>query len=145
MIIYNGAASISFVVDHYQYPKHKSQEKGYDYDANWLVVAIRYSNQDTTEEYKDACLLTYELEELVDGLSKVIDGKESLYISDFMEPYLKVVFAASDNKILVGLEFVYDTTDGIWKRRKLSEPLSIEKAITIVEELKAISARFPQR
>ena len=31
------------------------------------------------EKYKDACLLTYELEELIDGLSEVIADKESLY------------------------------------------------------------------
>lgn len=54
MIIHNESTSISFAVDHYQYPKHKSQDKGYDYDANWLVVAFRYSDQNTTEEYKDA-------------------------------------------------------------------------------------------
>ena len=145
MIIHSGSESLSFAVDHYQYPKHKRQEKGYDYDANWLVIAIRYCNQDTTEEYKDACLLTYELEELVEGLSKVLDGEESLYISDFMEPYLKIVFAMAENKILFGLEFVYDTTDGIWKSRKGSEVITRDQAMKHLDELNAMRSQFPQR
>ena len=86
MIIRSKDTSLSFEIDDYQYPEHKSQEKGYDYDANWLEVAIQYSNQNEVKEYKDTCLLTYELEELIDGLSEVIADKESLYISDFMEP-----------------------------------------------------------
>ena len=75
MIIRSKDTSLSFEIDDYQYPEHKSQEKGYDYDANWLEVAIQYSNHNEVEKYKDACLLTYELEELIDGLSEVIADK----------------------------------------------------------------------
>lgn len=40
MIMRSKDTSLSFEIDDYQYPEHKSQEKGYDYDANWLEVAI---------------------------------------------------------------------------------------------------------
>ena len=51
MIIRSKDTSLSFEIDDYQYPEHKSQEKGYDYDANWLEVAIQYSNQNEVKEY----------------------------------------------------------------------------------------------
>lgn len=50
MIIRSKDTSLSFEIDDYQYPEHKSQEKGYDYDANWLEVAIQYSNQNEVKE-----------------------------------------------------------------------------------------------
>ena len=125
--------------------QHKSQEKGYDYDANWLEVAIQYSNQNEVEGYKDACLLTYELEELIDGLSEVIAAKESLYISDFMEPYLKFAIASTDGKILLGMEFVYEANKTSWKSHKVSEVITKESAEEIAEELRSMLARFPQR
>lgn len=145
MIIRNENESLSFEIDDYQYPKHKGQEKGYDYDANWLEVSVQYSNQNVSEEYKDACLLTYEFEEFVDELYKVIEGKESLYISDFMEPYLKIAIATAGDKILFGVEFVYDTTDGIWKSRKIAQVITREAARKYHDELNFMKSQFPQR
>lgn len=75
----------------------------------------------------------------------MIDGKESLYFSDFMEPYLKVVFATVGNMFLLGLEFVYDTTDGIWKSRKVSEIITRDQAMKHLDELNAMKSQFPQR
>ena len=145
MIIRSKDTSLSFEIDDYQYPEHKSQEKGYDYDANWLEVAIQYSYHNEVEKYKDACLLTYELEELIDGLSEVIAGKESLYISDFMEPYLKFAIASTDGKILLGMEFVYEANKTSWRSHKVSEVITKESAEEIAEELRSMLARFPQR
>ena len=145
MIIRSKDTSLSFEIDDYQYPEHKSQEKGYDYDANWLEVAIQYSNQNEVKEYKDTCLLTYELEELIDGLSEVIADKESLYISDFMEPYLKFAIASTDGKILLGMELVYEANKTSWRSHKVSEVITKESAEEIAEELRSMLARFPQR
>ena len=97
------------------------------------------------KEYKDTCLLTYELEELIDGLSEVIADKESLYISDFMEPYLKFAIASTDGKILLGMEFVYEANKTVWKSHKMSEVITKESAEEIAEELRSMLARFPQR
>lgn len=135
----------SWILEKHIAQNRKSQEKGYDYDANWLEVAIQYSNQNEVEEYKDACLLTYELEELIDGLSEVIADKESLYISDFMEPYLKFAIASTDGKILLGMEFVYEANKTSWTSHKVSEVITKESAEEIAEELRSMLARFPQR
>ncbi len=54
------------------------------------MCEVKYSDAETNETFKDACLLTYELADMVEELSGILDGSEDGYISDFMEPYLKV-------------------------------------------------------
>ncbi len=144
MIIHNGNKKLSFVIDNYEFPDHKSREN-YDYDANWLVAAIKYADENISEEYKDSCILTWELEELIEAVSNVLSGEETLYISDFTEPYLKFVAAQAKNDILFGIEFVYDTDDGVWKKRKLSEVISKETAQQSIDELRSMAERFPKR
>ena len=46
---------------------------------------------------------------MVEELSEILDGSEDGYISDFMEPYLKVAAARADEKIVIIFQFVYDT------------------------------------
>ncbi len=145
MLLRNKIEELSFEVVRYEFPNHKSQEKGYDYDANWLVARITYADGTISREYEDACILTSELEELIHGFSKVVSGVESLYISDFLEPYLKFVIANADEDILLGVEFVYDTNDGIWKSHKIASFIPNETALTYIAELKAMLAQFPER
>ncbi len=145
MMICSGGKSLVFEVEGYQFPQAQKEPEGFDYDANWLMVKICYSDENGEEEYEDACLLTYELESIIKGFSEIISGKESLYISEFMEPYLKIVFTKAGDCFLLGMVFVYDTSGGVWKERKLSETITQEKALEIVDEMKSMGAHFPQR
>ena len=97
MIIRNGSKSLSFSIEEYQYPREKSHGDDYNYDANWLDVVIEYSDENENKHYRDACLLTYELAGCVEDIRKIILGEEMLYISDFMEPYLKITVSAGRN------------------------------------------------
>jgi hypothetical protein len=145
MMIQSEGKSLSLAIDGYQYPDQKPQKKGYDYDANWLNVVICYSEATISEKYIDACLLTYELESCIEEIDEVIEGKETLYISDFMEPYLKIAVMRTGASVVIGIVFAYDVADGIWKERKVSETVSLERAKEIVEELKEYAARYPQK
>ena len=145
MTVQNNTRRLSFVIESYQYPHLRSSGRDYDYDANWLDVSIQYSDEEGTYQYLNPCLLTYELESLVDDIADVVSGEESLYISDFMEPYLKISAMRVDNTIMLGLGYVYDTTDGIWKEHKLAEQISFEQANRILDELKSFIERFPNR
>ena len=89
--------------------------------------------------------MTVELESLIADLSEIISGKESLFISDFLEPYLKIVAVRAGEQIVIGVEFVYDTSDGIWKSHKLSEMMRHEDALLLIDELKNMNERYPQR
>ena len=145
MILRQGNKNIEFSIASYQYPEEKGSKEEFDYDANWLVCELGYSDAEINETYKDACLLTYELEEIVDEFSKILAGSEDGYISDFMEPYLKVAAARVDEKIVVIFQFVYDTTDGVWKDRKIKALLSQEAATEMLQELKGLVSEYPRR
>ena len=101
MILHQGNKSIEFTIVNYQYPEKSPSKEGFDYDANWLMCEVKYSDAKTNETYKDACLLTDELADMVEELSEILDGSEDGYISDFMEPYLKVAAARADEKIVI--------------------------------------------
>ena len=62
-----------------------------------------------------------------------------------MEPYLKIAVMRTGASVVIGMVFAYDVADRIWKERKVSETVSLERAKGIVEELKEYSARYPQR
>lgn len=114
-----------------------------------IVYTVEGNSGDSCRENHYAVgyyeILGYELEDLIDGLSEVIADKESLYISDFMEPYLKFAIASTDGKILLGMEFVYEANKTSWTSHKVSEVITKESAEEIAEELRSMLARFPQR
>ena len=145
MKIRNGSKSLSFTIEEYQYPSEKSHGDDYNYDANWLNVVIEYSDETGIKHYRDACLLTYELENCTEKIHKIISGEEMLYFSDFMEPYLKLAVSRAGDRIVFGIEFVYDTADGIWKSHKVSEVVSQARAQEMLDEMKSLSSRFPER
>ena len=67
LIFIEGEKKIEFNVINYQYPERVATED-YDYDANWLMVEIAYSNRAEKNTYYDPCLLTYEFIDLIDGI-----------------------------------------------------------------------------
>lgn len=62
-----------------------------------------------------------------------------------MEPYLKVAAARADEKIVIIFQFVYDTTDGIWRDRKITTLLSKEEATEIVQVLRELMRKYQVR
>ena len=145
MILHQGNKSIEFTIVNYQYPEKRPSKEGFDYDANWLMCEFKYSDAETNEAHKDACLLTDELADMVEEFSKILDGSEDGYISDFMEPYLKVVAARADEKIVIIFQFVYDTTEEIWRYRKITTLLSKEETTQIVQVLRELMRKYQVR
>ena len=145
MRIIENNKELSFNICGYQFKQMKSTITEYNYDANWLNCEIEYFENGSRYVYTDSCLLTYELEELIFALSKIIKGKESSYISAFMEPYLKIAIAKVENKMLFIVNFVYDTLDGIWKTRKIASVVEVEHAVQILNELKELQRKYPER
>lgn len=138
--------SIQFDVLGYQFPKcEKSKPNDYNYDANWLTIKVTYTTSGGTNEYTDSCLLTYELNEVVTGINNLIGLKQSGYISDFIEPYLKIAIAKSDENFVFQLHYIYDTSGGDWKTISAVETLSTQQLIEIKEKFVSILVAFPDR
>ena len=82
---------------------------------------------------------------MVEELSQILEGSEGGYISDFMEPYLKIAAARADEKIVIIFQFVYDTTEGIWRDRKITTLLSKEEATEVVQVLRELTRKYQVR
>ena len=144
IVITNGQKQMTISIDSYQYKYMKSKADEFDYDANWLDVAVSYYDGEKEHKDLDPCLLTTELVELAEELEKVVAGEEDSYVSDFLEPYLKIVYARDVDRIAVIAHFVYDT-EGPWKTWKITQFMQQTEAKALLEELKAMSAKYPVR
>ena len=65
-----------------------------------------------------------------------------LYVSDFLEPYFKFVISKAGENYLLGAVYVYETTDGIWKKWRISEVVSRNRIQQIIMELKDLLSVF---
>jgi hypothetical protein len=144
MTIHQDNTALTFRVTDYQFPDVDKGQTGFDYDANWLNIEILYSDSTGSYRYLASCIMTVELMELIEGINDVIDGRKFLYISDFMEPFLKFVVGKLGQSIAIGIEFIYDTTD-VWKSHGLCEALSLQDAKMIANELHRIYEQYPER
>lgn len=129
----------------YEFPNAKPSKKEFNYDTNWLLIEFVCCEKNTKKTYTDTCLLTYELTDLKNALQKVINGSESSYISDFMEPYLSVCITKVDEFIIFVISFVYDTAGDKWSKIGITAKWTISEAIDKVNELEDMERKFPKR
>lgn len=85
MKLENDEKRIEIIIDSYEFPYHETND---DHDNNWLNVKAVYEDEVLVDECIEACLLTWELPKLRDGLSHALVGKA--YTSSFMEEILKI-------------------------------------------------------
>lgn len=137
--------SMEFTISGYQYPETESAQGKCGYDANWLVCEVKYTDGNHTEIHQDPSLDTYDLREITESLEEIIDGKEEVYVSEFMEPNLQFVMARLDEKIALTIQFVYDESGEVWKKRKMAVLLLREEATAVLDDLKALVRKYPVR
>ena len=85
------------------------------------------------------------IQELTESMQKILNYEEDAYISEFMEPYLKISIVRCEEKLAFTIQFVYDTTDGNWSTRKVSSIMNEEFAIQMLNELTELQNTFPGR
>lgn len=138
--------TIEFGVIGYQFPNAgRSKPNDPDYDANWLTVQVSYTEDETTASFQDSCVLTWELKEMADALSEILDGRETAYISDFMEPYLKFAVARAGDQFTFTIDFVCGATNGEWKKICATQLLDRDRLSAIREEVKQHLTTYPAR
>ena len=145
MLIVSRNKIIDFKITGYQFPDYHPSNDDYDYDANWLICEIKYSEDNINQVYSDPCLLTYELQELTESMQKILNYEEDAYISEFMEPYLKISIVRCEEKVVFTIQFVYDTTDENWTTIKVSSVMNEKVATQILNELTEFQYSFPER
>lgn len=138
--------TIEFGIIGYQFPNAgRSKPNDPDYDANWLTVQVGYTEDETTAVFQDSCVLTWELKEMADALSEMLDDRETAYISEFMEPYLKFAVARAGDNFTFTIDFVCDVSDGEWKKIKATQLLDREQLSAVLDEVKQYLITYPAR
>ena len=137
---------LAFGIEGYEYPDEKtSAPDDYNYDANWLNVWFEWTDGKSSDKSTDACLLTDELKGLFNSAIEIESGRENGYISDFMEPYLKVSITRSDDRFAVQVRYIYDTSSGPWKEFYVVDQLSGEAFREFCRQLGEMTEKYPVR
>ena len=136
---------MDFSIIGYQFPDYIASSDGYDYDANWLLCEIKYTEGNYSQAYRESCILTYELQELTKAMENILNKKDDAYISDFLEPYLKIAITRAEEKVVFTIQYVYDTTDGMWKKRTVSSVMDEDTAMHVFRELTVFQKAYSER
>lgn len=142
---------LDFSISGYQYPNAKAEDKKYGSDVNWLNCRFRYCEGGKWTNFKnDACLMTDELWEIIHGLEDVLDEKSSCYISDFLEPELRITILRNPVGISFAVEYIYGYSTAYrgpfpWPSKKLTMNVSDFSAKGILDELYKWAERYPDR
>lgn len=138
--------TIEFGILGYQFPNAgRSKPNDPDYDANWLTVQVNYTEDGTTAHFQDSCVLTWELQEMAEALTDILADRETAYISDFMEPYLKFAVAKAGDKFTFTIDFVCDVSEGEWKKINTTQLMDREQLSTICDEIKHYLTTYPAK
>lgn len=115
--------SFEFNSVNYQFPEIAEDED--IYDRNWLTVNIVIADQyGKSSEFTDSCVLTWELQDAIEGLVDVLDGKSDEFEACFLEPYFAMSVKKTDN----GFDFYAAYFD---MRMGKSKEISVPGRITV--------------
>ncbi len=139
--------SIDIDVLCYQFPDSPKSQKGdYNFDSNWLLLSVCYTEDGVSVTEEDACLLADELSDLYDELYELRDCQTGSYISDFMEPYLRFAVFKNEELYSIAVHYAYyiaaDNCLGKWK---VCSTVSTSEYECLLEDIKSLAEKYPQR
>ena len=135
MILYEGNKSIEFTILGYEFPEVFSREQ-YNYDANWLVCNICYTEEGKKEFYKDPCLLTSELYKLRVGMEQIVSGTITEYRSSFIEPSLEIHISRQKKYMMFRLKFSYQISCNDRTSRQILSYINEEDIMPLLDDIK---------
>ena len=141
MIIAKEDKKLSIRVVGYEFPDAKSEDAGYDYDANWLNCEICYTEGTKEKKYIAPCILTDELETIVFMLEELRDGKCDSYLSNFVESYLIIAVDRAGENFLFTAKFIDDTNT----MHSVTSVVDEKRMSEIINDLKEYMTTFPRR
>ena len=125
----------------YEFPAVSKSDD--DYDSNWLKVSIDYSDGSFSIQEEACCLLSFELRELIGAIDGILSGRETGYISDFMEPYLSFAVTKAEDTYAVMIKFIYDGP--AWNDIYVCQAMSLQKLTDLNGQFKELYEKFPYR
>lgn len=146
MLLKNGDSYFSFVILDYQFPQITKSINNDPFDANWLIVQIKYSDDGIHEEnYTDSCILTFEWNEIISQIKKIYNGKSVCYSSEFIESYFNIEVEYQKIGYHLTCSFVTNTTREKWETISLSAMLSRKQLLNCIIDLEKEIYNYSER
>lgn len=134
---------LEFDITGYEFPDIR--KLNIDHDANWLAVTFSYQDDKLSFKKADNCLLTYEIEEIIHALEKILAGEETGCILTFLEPWLTISVTKTHDEYAFQFRYVYDTADDVWKEIYICQSMSSQDLHDLYQHFKAYLDKYPLR
>ena len=141
MIIAKEDKKLSIRVVGYEFPDAKSEDAGYDYDANWLNCEVCYTEGEKERKYIVPCILTDELASLISAMKELSAGKRDSYMSNFIESYLIIAIDRAGDNFLFTIKFIDDNSE----MYSVTSVVDEKRIKEIIKDLNEYKRTFPQR
>ncbi len=143
MIIQNKDKKFEFTVEGYELPSEKKPAYG-EYNPNRLMCNVKYSDSNREVEFNEPSLVTYELATLIEESTKVFNGFERVYFSNFAESDFNLGFVEMGTDFSFNVCFYYHP-DAQSEPQKLEviEIVSHDRAEDLLNEFRSILEEFP--
>lgn len=125
----------------YQYENCRGLD---EYDSNWVMVRVKYSDPDLSFNFADPCLLNFELKEFIDEIQE-LELTETGLIKNFIEPYLAMAITKIDDDFAFQIRFVYDTTEESWKEAYICQKFDLQGLRNLKDQFRRLYDKFPYR
>lgn len=142
ILINNDKQTLEFDSIGYEFPDYEPLEEEYDYDANWLVIEFNYQEKDYNRKLIGPYLMTFEIIELINDLSRLYNNKTKKVESRFIETYFKIEVKANKDNFTM-----YVKLNDFEKRKKyeIKKDITLEELDELITNLEIISLKYPER
>ncbi len=143
MFFQNEASSLKLDVVSYELPEGVGAPESDD--RNWLTLRATWNDDGEIVKDSNACLLTYELQELTAGLKVLSAGIRDAYESEFTEPYFSLSARADGDGFAVSVAFYLPNIMSGEDTAELTCFMDKAQMRTLLDELTALCEKFPDR
>lgn len=136
----SGSKLIELRIMGYEFPNETEY-----YDANWLNLKIKVESEKVKYEEIAPCVLTWDIEDLIRGMSTLLKKRKAVYHTNFMEPYLSMEFEAHDK--IVEVKFRHQIEGGPDFLETYESSFSIPKREfgEVIRQIKEEYEKYPKR
>lgn len=136
----NGSKLIELKIIGYEFPDATEY-----YDANWLNIKIKVESGKVQYEETQPCVLTWDIEDLIQGMSTLLKKRKAVYHTNFMEPYLSMEFEGRDNIIEVRFRHQIDGDPDFSETYEVYFSIPKREFKEVIRQLKEEYEKYPKR
>ena len=143
MLFQNETSSLKLDIVSYELPEGVGDPESDD--RNWLLLRATWNDDGELVKDSNACLLTYELQELTAGLKVLNAGIRDAYESEFTEPYFALSARRNGDAFAVSVSFYLPNVMSGEDTAELTCTMDAAQMRGLLDELSALCEKFPDR